>query len=309
LETVAFDESFIGDIRVIRQLSDIIANRNIDLLVTHDYKSNFYGYFACRKHKLPQLAYFHGLTTENFRMKLYNAIDRFMLRKMSRIITVSNITRQLLIKRGITPDKIDVVFNAIDSSSMITESVQKERSDKVCRVIAAGRFSHEKGFDVLLKAVAEIKDKSMPFEIHLYGLGIEENRLRQMVKRLKIDHLIRFCGFVDDILPVLSEMDFMALSSRSEGMPVIILEAWSQQLGVLATAVGGIPEMIKSGESGILVDPENVKELAKKLLWAIENREEMVRYGRRGYSLVKQKYTHSVQSDELRKLYLATAGL
>jgi len=309
LETAAIRESFAGDVRVIGQISDIIIDHDIDLLVSHDYKSNFFGYFARRKHRLPQLAYFHGLTAENFRMKMYNLVDRFMLRQMTGIITVSNLTRRLLVKRGLPPEKIEVVFNAVDLSTMTTEKAPKERHAGMCRIVAAGRFSHEKGFDLLLKAVAEIKDQAPPFEIHLYGLGIEETRLRQMAKQLGIENLIHFCGFVEDILPVMAKMDFMIISSRSEGMPVIVLEAWSQQIGVLATAVGGIPEMIESGVNGLLVNPEDTKELAEKLLWGINNRQEMARFGEQGCRLVKEKYTYNAQAERLRELYSGMAGL
>jgi glycosyltransferase involved in cell wall biosynthesis len=115
--------------------------------------------------------------------------------------------------------------------------------------------------------------------------------------------IVSFCGFVDDILPIFREIDFMVMPSRSEGMPVVILEAWSQQVGVLATSVGGIPEMIKSGQSGLLVPPENVAELSDKLLWALNHRDRMDQFGRAGFELVKEKYTYPVQAARLAAVY------
>jgi glycosyltransferase involved in cell wall biosynthesis len=302
-------ESFPGDWRVIPQIQRIIRRHQVKLIVTHDYKADFFGYFAAQKCHIPQVGYFHGITAEDLKVKLYNAIDRFMLRRLPCVITISTLTRRLLTERSIKAEKIYVVPNAVPSDSLL--DTRQDRSGRKNRidVIAAGRFSYEKGFDILLRAVAAIKDKAPPFTLHLYGQGPEEEKLRRLTRALGLDDIVSFRGFVDNILPILSQMDLLVLSSRSEGMPVIILEAWSQQVGVLAMAVGGVPELIADGENGLLVPREDVRRLAEKLLWALQHPDEVNRFGMKGFELVKEKYTFESQAKLLRKIYTEIIGV
>jgi len=303
LTTGVLRESFTGDYRVVRQIRELVTQHQVALLVTHDYKSNFFGRLAARRDDLPQVAYFHGITAEDTKVALYNSIDRFMIRKMAKVITVSSLTSRFLQSRGLPPQRIEVVPNAVDPATFLKEPLPPHGDDRPARLIGVGRFSSEKGFDILLKAVAKIKPEAPPFELLLYGLGPEEKRLREMVSRLGLTEIVRFCGFVDDILPVLRGVDFMVMSSRSEGMPVVILEAWSQQVGVLASSVGGIPEMIEPGKNGLLVPPENVSELAGRILWGLNHRDQMRRYGRAGFETLQKKYTFPVQARRLAAIY------
>jgi len=302
------DESFAGDLRVVRRLKRLIEEQGVDLLVTHDYKSNFYGHMARKRFKIPQVGYFHGVTSENLKVKLYNLIDRFVLPKLDKVVAVSSMTAQFLKSRGLRAEKIEVVANAVDPDTLKPERNDKRDPRRPCQILAIGRFSYEKGFDILMEAVAAVVREAPPFEILLYGMGPEEDNLRTQVKQLELDQTVKFCGFVDNILPILDESDFMVMSSRSEGMPVVLLEAWSQRVGVLATTVGGIPEMIESGSNGLLVEPENVPQLSEKLRWAVENRDKMDLYGQAGFDVLRKRYTFQVQAEALERIYLGLLG-
>jgi len=303
LLTATIRESFVGDFRVIRQIRQVIEQHDVSLLVSHDYKSNFCGCFATRRAGIKQVAYFHGVTSEDVKVGLYNLIDKFTRRRMDRVIAVSAMTARFLQAQGLPSDKIEVVPNAVDPATFSYERPLRSDAEGRCRIVAVGRFSREKGFDLLLEAASAIRCQAPPFELLLYGVGPEEQRLRDRVGRLGLGDVVRFGGFVDDILPILREVDFMVMPSRSEGMPVGILEAWSQQVGVLATSVGGIPEMIESGRSGLLVPPENVAELSDKLLWALNHRDRMDQFGRAGYDTLNEKYTYTVQAERLASIY------
>jgi len=296
-------DSFIGDLRVIKRIREIITVHKINLLISHDYKSNFFAHFALRNQSTVHIAHFHGYTSENRRVALYNFIDKIILKRLSTIIAVSSYSKQLLIKHGIPEKKITVVPNAIDSSSILGRDDSNARSNQVINIIAAGRFSYEKGFDYLLEAIALIKDKGLDFKLHLYGSGPEELRLRRMTEEYDIIEEVNFPGFVDNILPILSDMDFLVLSSRSEGMPVIVLEAWSQGVGVISTSVGGVPELITSDKYGILVEPGNVKQLADKILWGIKNIGAMKELGNNGKELVRDEYIYEAQAKKLQNIY------
>ncbi len=303
LNTVAVQDSFPGDIRMIGRLRRLIFERDIDLVVTHDYKASFYTFLSIRKQAVKQIAYFHGVTSEDRKVRIYNAIDRQVLKRLGQVIAVSERTGQLLVGMGIPSDSITVVPNAIDDASLITENQFEVRAEGPARIIAAGRFSHEKGFDLLLQALQKVRESAPAFQVDLYGLGPEEDRLKQMARDLSLEDTVTFRGFVDDLLPALRRADFLVMPSRSEGMPVTVLEAWSQRLGLIATTVGGVPEIVAENVNGLLVPPEDVEALAGKIVWALANIEEMQGYGAAGFQLVKEKYTYSRQAELLREIY------
>lgn len=310
IKTLAIPDSFAGDFRIIKKIRNIIEANKIDLIVSHDYKSNFFTYYSVKKTSARQAAHFRGWTAEDFKDKIYNRINWVYLKKIPVILTVSEPTSKFLISRGIDPGRIKVVFNAIEcEDNIVRDRNYTRKPGEKLNIVAAGRLSREKGYDVLLEAVSLIKKTAPPFVISIYGHGPDEEMLKSRAGQLDITDRIEFCGFVDDIKPVLRKADFMVLPSRSEGMPNVILEAWSQKLGVISTAVGGVPEMIKSGRDGLLVPPENAAALGDGLLRALSNPAEMDTYGERGYEIVRKKYSYQKQAELLEEIYVDLMNL
>lgn len=304
IETIEIPESFPGDFRVIGRIRRIIREKELDLIVSHDYKANFFTYFAVRNTRARQIAHFRGSTTEDLKDKFYNTINWMFLRRISRILTVSSPSKKLLIDMGVSAEAVRVVPNAIECDETIEDKVSEDRSyGGDLKIVAAGRLSYEKGFDTLLKAVALLDGGTPAFKISIYGHGPEEEKLKRWVDEYDIFSRVEFCGFVDDIKPVFRHSDFLVLASRSEGMPNVILEAWSQKLGVLSTAVGGVPEMIEDGISGLLAPPENVNALSEKLRHALNNPGEMATYGKKGFEIAKERYSYRKQAELLEKIY------
>lgn len=303
IDTAEIPDSFPGDIRLIGRLRRLIMEKRIDLVISHDYKAGFYTFFSLRKQAVRQIAYFHGVTSEDKKVKIYNAVDRQVLKRLGQVIAVSEKTRQLLVGMGIESERIEVVPNAIDDESLIADHQFEVRPEGPARIMAAGRFSYEKGFDLLLQALAKVKESTSPFSVDLFGAGPEEDKLHRLVKELDLESIVTFRGFVDSLLPELRRADFLVMPSRSEGMPVTVLEAWSQRLGLIATTVGGVPEIVEDGVNGLLVAPENVPALTERIVWALDHRREMRQYGSAGFELVRERYTYSQQAELLRKIY------
>ncbi len=304
LQTAEIHDAFAGDFRVIGQLKKLLKNLNANILVCHDYKSNFFVRFAIRGTGVRQIAHFRGYTWEDKKVKFYNSINALMLRRMPLVLAVSEKSSKILQSMGVSQSKIEVIPNAIEDFKLIGDDFQRKVvSSKTIVGICAGRLSSEKGQDILIRAAAFIKDRFPDFRIDIYGHGPEEKKLKEMTAELSVTAQIRFCGFVDNILPVLKEADFMILPSRSEGMPNILLEAWSQKLAVISTAVGGVPEMITDGINGILVEPEKPELLGESLLKLLQNPAKLELYGDVGYDMVKRKYSYSVQAELLKEVY------
>ncbi len=282
IDTAELHEAFAGDLRVVGQLRKIVEERNADIVVCHDYKANFFGLRALKHSNVRQVAHFRGVTTEDRKVRLYNLINKHLLRRIPLVLTVSERSGKFLQELGVPSAHIRVVPNAIESAKLVAADFRREIPDnRPVRIVAAGRLSYEKGYDVLLRAVANIHETVPPFKIFIYGHGPEDDRLKRMAEELKITSCIEFCGFVDAILPILHDSDWLILPSRSEGMPNILLEAWSQKLGALSTAVGGVPEMIEHRQSGLLSPPDNPNVLGDQIRYALENPECMIEYGER----------------------------
>lgn len=304
IETVAIADSFPGDLRIAGKLKHIIAEQKVDLVVTHDYKSAFYTYVALRKAAVSQIGYFHGVTSENWKVRVYNAVDRWVLRRLKRVITVSEATKQRLAGYGVEPSLISVVPNGIDDSTVIEAPIARDYETQPFRLIAVGRLSFEKGFDILIEAINEVhSEEALPIELDIYGTGPEENKIRKLIDQYQLGHMVRLNGFVPDVIPVLSQADLLVMSSRSEGMPVTILEAWSQALPVLAAAAGGVPELISDNLNGYLVEPENVSALAEKIIRLVRERSGLASVAAAGWKTVREKYTYSRQAQLLSPIY------
>ncbi len=304
LKTARIQDAFAGDFRVVGQIRRLVSEHRADILVCHDYKANFFGRLALKGTSVRQISHFRGKTDEDFKVRLYNFINSRLLRKVSTVLAVSEKSASFLRQLGVPASVIHVVPNAIEDAKLVAPDFRKKaQEDRPRRIIAAGRMSYEKGYDVLLDAVALVKEKAPPFIVQIYGFGPEQQNLQNQARRLGITDSIVFEGFADNMLPLFKESDFLVLPSRSEGMPNVILESWSQKLGVVSTTVGGVPEMIEHQVSGLLAAPEKPELLAEQVLYALTHPCDTIKYGEAGYELVRSKYCYAKQAELLGKIY------
>jgi glycosyltransferase involved in cell wall biosynthesis len=293
------------DPKVPARIRDLVRSNGIDMLVTHEYKSNFYGHRAVGKLSVPQIAYFHGWTRENLKVRFYNYIDERILKKLKRVITVSEYSARELSRSGVPEGRISVVYNAIEVANEIMP-LKNERDMPVLGVV--GRLSHEKGVHVLLEAVATIRQDAPGFRVEIFGTGPDEGKLLKQSARLGISDIVKFRGFRDNLDDIYGTIDILVLSSLSEGHPMVILEAWARGIGVIASRAGGIPEIIEDGKNGILAEVGIAEDLGRALLQGLKNQGMMNEYGHAGFNLVKEKYSFDKQASELSGLYAEALG-
>nr|MBN2276803.1 glycosyltransferase family 4 protein [candidate division Zixibacteria bacterium] len=289
------------DLNIPRQIRDIIGDYGVDLVVTHEYKSNFYGYLALRKLPVPQVAHFHGWTQEGPRVKLYNWLDRRILPRVDAVITVSHATAGLLRKAGVGSDKIEVVYNAVEFDDSYIPPI-RTRGNRV-KIGYIGRLSYEKGLHVLLTALRDLKNLPIPFVLEIYGSGPEKSTLKAMVEEFGLSDQVVFMGFRKDIDEVYKTLDFLVLPSLSEGHPVTILEAWKHGLGIIASRAGGIPEVVENGKEGILVDVGDTTSLSGAITKGLEDSNLMDLYGSNGLERLKREFTFKAHTGKISALY------
>ena len=279
---------------------------NILLLITHDYKTDFYGYLLNRRFGVHWIPHFHGFTSDSFRVRFYNFMHIRILRCASRVLAVSNASKNLLVKLGVDESKIQVVHNVVAEDRILSDravSKHKFQNFATFRFIAAGRMSEEKGFDLLIKAFDRCKTKLDNVILDIYGDGPLLETLKKAARKLPGAHSIVFYGYIDDILPAMRKAHCLVVSSHSEGMPNVILEAWAQGTAVISTSVGGIPEMVNDGDNGLLIQPNSIGSLAAAMCRLAMSPDFSADLARNGFETVRQRFSSRSQISQLNQIY------
>jgi glycosyltransferase involved in cell wall biosynthesis len=170
-------------------------------------------------------------------------------------------------------------------------------------ILCLGRLSREKGQDVLLDAMKDVLERRRDVTLWLAGEGPSEPMLRRQASRLGIEHRVRFLGFSEYVAPLLRRATILALPSRGEGMPISALEAMSLGVPVVATRVGGVPDLLPSPEVGSIIPPENPACLASALVDLLDNPLRAASLGTAGRKHVLENFTLSKMATDTAAVY------
>jgi len=261
--------------------------------------------------KIPTLAFSRGYTTENFKVASYERLDRFALRFVSGVVCVSEGQRRKLESLGVRAKQVWVVHNAVSTPDPIPDfRTARERvlsrfelpvDSLLC--VSAGRLSPEKGHEDLLRAIAAMGERASGCSFLFCGDGPCRQGLEQRARALGIWGRVRFAGFVKDIQNIFQAMDLLVLPSHTEGLPNVVLEAFAFGKPVIATSVGGVPEIVENGQNGVLVPPSEPGVLAEAIVRCIMEPPLRETYGRAAQSTVRSRFTFEQQSRGLESVY------
>ena len=266
VELEFINERFRFDPRVVEQLRNLIERRSPDIIQTHNVKSHFLVRWSGLWRKYPWIAFHHGYATPDSKMWAYNRLDRWSLRAAHRVVTVSHSSAQELRRIGVRVSRLRVVHNAInpdpvecDPAAIFAVRRSLGISPEEYVVLAAGRLSREKGHSDLVTAFKYLtkQQPDTPICLVLAGDGPERHRIEAMTKSLDGNHRVLLPGHVSDLRGYYAMADLMVLPSHTEGSPNVLLEAMAAGLPIVATKVGGVPEIVCHGQSAILVKPRN----------------------------------------------------
>ncbi|MFA5143019.1 MAG: glycosyltransferase [Candidatus Omnitrophota bacterium] len=240
------------------------------ILATWAYPDAFGSYLIAKALKKPVVVKVHGTDINaHTRYFLRRKMIAWALLNSNKVIAVSKALKERIVRMGIPSEKIVVIPNGVNNDLF------KPMDQAECRkkldlpadkkiVLYAGNMIKAKGIDVLLDAFARISPDIL---LALVGDGPFEDTLRTKAKKLKIKERVIFAGRKahDEIRYYMNACDIFCLPSRNEGCPNVLLEATSCGKYVVAAKVGGIPEIIESDKTGIMVEPGNSEELAKAI--------------------------------------------
>jgi glycosyltransferase involved in cell wall biosynthesis len=281
-----------------------------DVLLCHGYKANILGRAAARSRKIPAVAVSRGWTGECWRVRAYEALDRLHLRYMDHIVAVSEAQAAKVRRCGVSAARVRVIHNAIDPERFTTPDPSYDgklrrlfRSPPSRIIGAAGRLSPEKGFEVLVDAAARVRQKDASVGFVVFGDGARRERIAKRVAALGLDSAFVLTGFRADLDQFLPFFDVFVLPSYTEGLPNVVLESFAAGVPVVATAVGGTPEVIENGASGFLVPAGNADALADKILESLACQDRLRDMGLHGRQHVIERFTFSTQAREYRRLF------
>ncbi len=289
-----------------------LRSRHVDLLCTHGYKADILGLIAGRLTGIRVVCFLRGWTGENSKIYLYETLDRFFLPLADRIVCLSENQAQRFRERHWGTSQIHIVPNAIDLPNYSPEQISGARRrlrelfgiPLNCAVIAsAGRLSPEKGVGVFIDAAAQLTESDPNIRFLIFGDGALRAQLELKTKELGLTSYVRFAGFVPEVREFLPGLDILVNPSFSEEMPNIVLEAMAAAIPVVATSVGGVPEIAGPDQALSLVSPGNPRELAEAVSTLLGDRLYAIRLARQGLARVRQTYSPTRQRTQLRALY------
>lgn len=294
----------------IKILQRIVKENDIALICSNDYKTNFFALLLGKLCKLPIVAIFHGRTSADIKVRFYEKIDTFILKSFDRVVAVCDDAKKRLISKGIFSEKIRVIPNAVDTSFSIekidtSQPIHSELNilpnDRI--VVFAGRLSKEKGLILLLQAIMKVIHHSDCVKFFLVGNGPERKHLEHMIKKYDLEGYVLLPGFRRDVYQFFSAMRFLVLPSLTEGMPMVILEAFATCKAVVASRVGGIPEIVTHEINGLLFEPGNVEQLADAMNKMLNDDKMTRQMGINGLKMVREQYCFPVQVKNYSRLY------
>jgi glycosyltransferase involved in cell wall biosynthesis len=262
-EIIAPGRAYRHERRSVVELCELL---NVDIVHSHGYRPDVIDGGAIRAIGIPTVSTVHGWTRGPLRNRIYEYLHRLALRRFDAVISVSEPMRHQLVAAGVRSDRIRVVRNAYtQTAAPLDRTAARELLGIPPDAWVAGwvgRLSQEKGIDVFVDAMAHVHDP----RIMAYVIGDGPERVVQEARAgASLSARIHWAGMVDEAGRLCSAFDAFVLSSRTEGIPIALLEAMASGTPVVATRVGGVPDVVRPHEA-LLVEPEKAEQLAAAIV-------------------------------------------
>jgi glycosyltransferase involved in cell wall biosynthesis len=272
-----------------------------DLIHSHGFKTNFYAVLAGAVTGVPVVVTQHGWTRRNAVTRAWERVDLAVMAGTRRVVAVSNEIAAGLGDRSWIRRKTRFIPNGVEMPRVTAGRPDGRAKTPV--FAAVGRLSPEKGHSVFLDAAAAACRRGIRAEFWILGGGDLLEALGSQASKLGIAGRVRFLGFRKDMENLYPAVDAVVLPSLREGLPMVLLEAMAHGKPVIATAVGEIPRVIRSGVEGLLVPPSDAGALGDAMLGLAASPARRLRMGRAGRKRVRAEYSAAVMARRYRLLY------
>jgi glycosyltransferase involved in cell wall biosynthesis len=317
----------IKDFRAYKELVQIIKEFQPDIVHTHAAKAGAIGRLAAYNCGVPIILHtFHGHVFHSYfgqlKTRIFLEIERFLARKSTKIVAISNIQKQELCEKfKVAPcEKFEVVPLGFDLERFQINHPERRiafrakyglnQEDVVIGII--GRLVPIKNHYLLIQAFAEVKAKTQKtLKLIIIGDGEIRDELQRFSssQNLNISNStavksdVVFTSWITDIESALPGLDIVALSSFNEGTPVSLIEAQAANVPVISTRVGGIEDIVLEGETAVLSENNNLEEFSTKLLDLVEDDSLRRRFTIKGFEHVYERYSYTTLCSNMSTLY------
>jgi glycosyltransferase involved in cell wall biosynthesis len=296
------------DPRCAVDLARLFTGMRVDVAHSHEFSMAVYGAAATRLARVPHIITMHGGKYFDAKSRRRVAL-RWAFRASHHVIAVSEATRADLEERlKLNGLHISVIHNGVPEQAGDRERIRVElglgRSDPL--ILAVGNLYGVKGHDVLIHALSRLPP-GLDWHLAIAGRGPEEIRLRELAGRLALSQRIHLLGYRSDAADLMAAADIFAMPSRSEGLPLAVLEAMFARLPIVASAVGGIPDAL-GGAGGLLVppgDPDALAEALTRLLADADLRESL---GESAAAMAAGRFSVEAMADAYERCYRDAAN-
>jgi glycosyltransferase involved in cell wall biosynthesis len=290
-------------------VAEVCRRHRVDVLHTHGYRSDIVN---ARVEGAVHVTTAHGFTGGGVGNRLYEWMQRRAFRRCDAVVAVARPLAGRLLRAGIPPQRLHLVVNAWSESAVRLDRASARRAlgvdDDVFLIGWAGRVSREKGLDVLLAAMPYVGNVS--WRLHVLGDGRERPALERWTRRRHLDERVVWHGLVPAAERLFAAFDAMVLSSRTEGTPIVLFEAAGAGVPIVATRVGGIPDVMSEREA-LLVPSDEPHALAAALRDVYRNPTAAATRARAAAARLRREHGVKGWGDRYRDVYeaaLAMAG-
>ncbi|MHA1753909.1 MAG: glycosyltransferase family 4 protein, partial [Candidatus Odinarchaeia archaeon] len=292
------------------ELTQIISREKPDIIHAHNDYFAFISAIASKVSEVePKPHVIWSIHTFRNNRQHY-VFDKYIASYFDSIIAVSENVKKEVVEHGIDENKIVILPNAIDVEINLLNSEYKKSflkkyglNDGIKIIGTISRLHPIKGLGSLIKGFKKISDEFDNLRLVICGDGAQKKELEFLTHKLSLENKIIFTGYVRDRLNVLNVFDYFILPSLSEGLPIVILEAMMIGKPVIATNVGGVPEIIKDKETGLLIPPNNPDKIYEAIKTLLNDTELTKLIAINGQKYVNQRFNFEETFKKIEQLY------
>ncbi|MDP2939657.1 MAG: glycosyltransferase [Candidatus Omnitrophota bacterium] len=292
--------SFIKSVLGLRKL---IRDRNIDLIHANGSRACLYAGIAAKKKNVPLI--WHVRVADSDAL-----LDRFLAKLSTKIIAISNAVNNRFSWMKNREARVITIYNGIDlrkfNPSLTKSNIREELNfvQETPLVGTVGRLDWYKGHKYLLKAARIVVDNIPECHFLIVGEGEKRKKLESLTSQLKLNNNVIFTGYRDDIPEILASLDLFVLPSVSEGLGRSIVEAMAMERSVVATNVGGIPEVVQDKLTGILVLRKDTKAMANAIIDLLISKDKANKMGLVGRKRAEVMFDLDTNVKKIQQVYI-----
>ncbi|MFT5387698.1 MAG: glycosyltransferase involved in cell wall biosynthesis [Candidatus Omnitrophota bacterium] len=304
------------DYIALSKIKKFIQANSFEIVHTHTTKAGLLGRMAAKSAKVPHIIHSpHGHIFEGYMnpltTKLYIALERKLARSTTKIITLTERAIDQHLEQSIgSRRQFSYIHNGIDVAKYMNTHYHSKLKEKhniptdIITFCTVGRLEPIKGHAVLLDALALVKQQTTtPFNMLFVGDGQLKDDLKQKALQLNMRDCIKFIGHQENIVPFLQMSDLFILPSINEGFGLVVVEAMAAKLPVIATNVGGVPEILTDNINGKLIPPNNAQSLADAILSLMNDTKRLKVIGEANQNKALSLFTKEIMQQKVTTLY------